>query len=228
MTLVEKQTVPSHRSHGIALPTVLVMLLLSSVLALSAWRSVWLNALLLRARADAVRTHWATDATLQAALDDVLQRDPMAQTVSAAAHASRHDMGAPQQQHVFFPKDANELNVLRQRLGTEGCREGICAPLKPLPSTTTFWKNKTSAAMPVTFEQTLPSIGNACYWVEVFLLNDANQTLAWVYRITAMVTGLKSTQPVVLQAIWLPHAALVNDTHAPMSGRWVSWAVLHD
>lgn len=225
---MEQQATQAHLPHGIALPTVLVMLLLGSLLALTAWRSVWLGELLVRARADAVRTQWAADATLHVALDDVLQRGPLTQTVTSAGDAPRHDMGASDQRHVFFPKDANELNVLRQRLGTEDCREGICAPLRPLPSKATYWHNKTSTALPIADENILFPVGHARYWVEVFLQNDANQTLSWVYRITAMATGLKSNQPVVLQAIWLPDAALVNDTNSPITGRWVSWAVLHD
>lgn len=224
----KKQPAQHLLARGFALPTVMVMLLLSSLLALTAWRSVWLNALLLRAREDAIRTQWAADATLHVALDDVLQRSPLSQTATAAGVASRHDKGASHQHHVFFPKDAHELNALRQRLGTDDCQEGICAPLQPLPSQATYWQNKASSAMPVASEHSLSPTGNARYWVEVFLQNDASHTLSRVYRITVMVRGLKSTQPVVLQAIWFPHAALVNDTDTPITGRWVSWAVLHD
>ena len=76
---------------GIALPTVMVMLLLSSGLVLTAWRSIWLHELLLQARADALRTQWLADATLLAALDDVLQRNAF---TDASASASAKT-GAP-------------------------------------------------------------------------------------------------------------------------------------
>lgn len=230
MMTSEKRTASLRPSRGIALPSVMVMLLLSSLLALTAWRSVWLNELLLRARADAVRTQWAADATLQTALDDVLQQTSFTDTDTATGRdvASRYDMGTSDQHHVFFPKDIRQLLVLRQRLGTDDCREGICAPLKPLPSQISYWQNNASSAMVISPEQNLSPRGNAFYWVEVFLQKDSHQTPAWVYRITAMVKGLKSTQPLVLQAIWLPDTEVDSAANTTTIGQWVSWARLHD
>ncbi|MEY4316742.1 MAG: hypothetical protein RI902_550 [Pseudomonadota bacterium] len=231
---------------GIALPTVMVMMLLSSGLVVTAWRSVWLHELLLQARADAMRTQLLADVTLLAALDDVLARNALTDASSSAsantkpiidAPASmRHAMGSPEQSHVFFPKTTDELLVLRQRLGASACREGICAPLQPLPSVATYWQSMGSTSISPSVIS--PSKGsaaennslqnkNARYWVEVFVPTDASDGKTFVYRITAMVSGWKSAQPTVLQAIWQPDTAAVSANNDAPSGRWVSWAVLH-
>ena len=231
-----------HTTLGIALPTVMVMLLLSSGLVLTAWRSIWLHELLLQARSDAMRTQWLADATLLTALDDVLQRNPLTNssantnTNTDAQTSMRHAMGSDEQSHVFFPKTADELLVLRQRLGASACREGICAPLQPLPSVATYWQSMGSSSMTssvinaskgTTAESNPLQNKNPRYWVEVFVPTDASDGKTFVYRITAMVSGWKSAQPTVLQAIWQPDIAAVSANNNAPSGRWVSWAVLH-
>lgn len=228
MMSIRKKMTQVQWVRGIALPSVMVILLLSSLLALTAWRSVWLNELLLRARADAVRSQWAADAALHAALDDVLQHARFSQTPVSTEVALRHVMGTSDQHHVFFPKDASQLMVLRQRLGADDCREGICAPSKPLPSQVSYWQNRANSAMVILPDQSLSPSGKACYWVEVFLRTESDQTPAWIYRITAMVKGLKAAQPVVLQAIWLPDAEANAKTSNATTGQWVSWTRLHD
>ena len=225
---------------GIALPTVMVMLLLSSGLVLTAWRSIWLHELLLQARADALRTQWLADATLLAALDDVFQRNALensnTNTNNDAQTSLRHTMGSLDQSHVFFPKTADELLVLRQRLGANACREGICAPLEPSRSVATEWQSMVSSSMtPSVLDPSKGSAAennplqhkNARYWVEVFLPTDVSDGKTFVYRMTAMVSGWKSAQPTVLQAIWQPDIAAVSANNNAPSGRWVSWAVLH-
>jgi Tfp pilus assembly protein PilX len=229
-------------SIGIALPTVMVMLFLSSSLVLTTWRSIWLHELLLQARADALRTQWLVDATLLTALDDVLQRNAFAEaSESASANieiptALRHTMGSTEQNHVFFPKTSDELLVLRQRLGANACREGICAPLQPLPSVATYWQSMVSFSMTPslistsngsTTENNPLQNKTARYWVEVFLPTDDSDGKTFVYRITAMASGWKSAQPTVLQALWQPDIATVSANNNVPSGRWISWAVLH-
>ena len=179
---------------------------------------------------------------LLAALDDVLERNALTDASANtnpntdAQKSMRHTMGSPEQSHVFFPKTTDELLVLRQRLGSNVCREGICAPLQPLPSVATYWQSMGSSSM--TSSVISPSKGSAAennplqnknprYWVEVFLPIDVSDGKTFVYRITAMVSGWKSAQPTVLQAIWQPDISAVSANSNTPSGRWVSWAVLH-
>lgn len=221
MTHASQKTGRQHPHQGIALPTVMVMLLLSSWWAVTAWRSVWLHELLLQARSDALQTQWVADATLLIALDDLLQNN------AAASVDQRHHMGSSEQQHVFFPKTIDELAVLRQRLGSDVCRQGICAPLQLLPSTATHWQSILASGMPVGIDNNLLQDKNPRYWVEIFLTTEANDANPFVFRITAMATGWKSAYPTVIQAVWQPDGKAANASNNASQGRWTSWAVLH-
>lgn len=256
--------------HGLALPSVLVMLFLCASLALTAWRSLWLSELLLQARADALHTQNWADATLLAALDDVLQRtsNTVSNTSSNSASniaAQRYRAGSDTDRHVFIPTTVAQLEMLRIRLGHDACREGLCAPLQPLSWLATDRQTRWASGMQVLFDNAA-SQGNSTlgpttrYWIEIFLQTDAQDSApaapVWVYRITAMASGLKSAAPTVLQAIWLQPtgqdvgAQMKADTSevgagtkavapsapppdavgeaAPPIGRWISWTVWHD
>ena len=238
MTECKKNRIYRRCAKGIALPTVLVMLLLSSLLALSGWRDIWLNEKRLQARADVLRTQWLADASLHAALDDVLQRGPLTGDPTNNDLSQRYDMGSAEQQHVFIPRDAEQLGVLRLRLGTRVCQDGICAPdkplappyepAKPLPSVIGFWQSWASSAMTVVAQNKPQPSGDARYWIEIFSITDVPEAPTLVYRITAMATGLKSAKPVVVQAIWGPVQNTQEQTNQTAQGRWLSGTVLHD
>lgn len=231
--MTDPNTQQNSPSSGIALPTVLVMLLLSSLLTLAAWRSIWLNERLWQGRADALRTVWIADASLHAALDDVLQRGPLASENDGNGQSQRHDMGSDEQQHVFFPKHVEQLAVLRQRLGNRACHEGICAPDQPLPpassdTVTVYWQSQATSGMPVKPQSSLQPTGDARYWIEIFSNTGASDTPTLVYRITAMAARMKSAKPVLVQAIWIPNEDASPHTNNAHKGQWVSWTQLHD
>lgn len=233
MTQPRHHTNRQFTSRGIALPTVMVMLLLSSGWVLTAWRSVWLHELLLQARSDAWQTQWVADATVMAALEDVLPRNARAEAATDANMSvtqstdQRHSMGSTEQRHVFFPKTVDELRILRQRLGSDVCREGICAPMQPLSSAATDWQGMFTSAMTIAAENNPLPYKNARYWVEIFLSNDASEAQPFVYRITAMANGWKLAKPTVIQAVWQPNDNTANTSNNTPQGRWTSWAVLH-
>lgn len=211
--------------QGLALPSVLVMLLLCGWLAVHAWRSLWLNELLLQARADALHTQNWADATLLAALDDVLQRNSNPTSHTAV---QRYQAGSDSDLHVFIPATAAQLELLRQRLGKNDCRAGLCAPEQPLTWLADDRQRRWSSGMPVVFDNLTSAQSNTThYWIEIFLQDDAPAAPAWVYRITAMASGLKSAAPTVLQAIWLQPATPALGVQTNM-GRWISWTVWHD
>lgn len=226
MTDLSTQRPPA---HGFALPSVLVMLLLGSLLTLSVWRNLVVNEQGLQARADMLQTQWQADATLLAALDDVLQR-------RLDAGRMRHTMGDSIDTHVFFPSTPEELRVLRQQLGQEACREGLCAPLQPLISKPKDWQGRIGSAMAMAtaHSKTDSNPGERShYWVEIFLTDTPEAS--WVYRITVMHIGRKSVQPILLQGIWLANTHGENTSESTdtstttnsSNGHWISWAVLH-
>ena len=107
MTMRQSTRRKTERVQGVTLPTVMVMLFLCSVLALAAWRDIWLSEQRLQARADIIRSQWLANTLLHGALDDVLQRNAVTSNTSNHAGSLRHDMGAAEQNHVFFRRMQN-------------------------------------------------------------------------------------------------------------------------
>jgi len=208
--------------HGFALPTLMVMLALASIATLLAMRNLWVNEQLLNAEADQLRTQHKTEAVLPVALTDILST----QTNNDGTTNLRHAAGNATQTHAFFPNTMAEYDVLRQRLGTNICSAGICAPhaLNASATKASYWKTQTGSAMQVSAAHTPYGDNTAWYWVEVFPQHTANTTSnpPFVYRITVMANGVMSGSTTLLQAIW----ARSMDTSP--TGQWHSWHVLQD
>lgn len=212
--------------QGLALPTVLAMLALTSMAALLAWRNLWVNDQLLNAEADLLRTQHKAQAVLPVALADIVGNP----NTSDANTALRHTAGDATQTHAFFPQTLSDYDLLRQRVTASGapCSAGICAPVTLNANTAqaSYWKAQTATAVAVGATDSPYGSNTAWYWVEVFphanTANIANPGTSFVYRITTLATGVMPGSSVVLQAVWTRQ----SDT-AP-TGQWHSWHVLHD
>jgi Tfp pilus assembly protein PilX len=207
--------------HGLALPTLLALLTLASLATLLAMRNLWVNEQLLNAEADQLRTQHKAQAALPIAIQDIVQT---ATTINEAGEVTpnlRHTAGSEGQTHAFFPNTFAEYDTLRQRLGAETCRSGICAP-NTLDSTSTqasYWKGQIHTAMPLSASETPYGADSTGYWVEVFPYAD---TQTFVYRITVSAYGMLPSSHTVLQTIW------TRNTPTSTTGKWQSWHVLHD
>lgn len=211
--------------QGFALPTLMVILALASIATLLAMRNLWVNAQLLNAEADQLRTQHKAEAVLPVALADILG----AATNKDGTINLRHTAGNAMQTHAFFPASMGEYELLRQRLTTETspCSAGICAPntLDAKLIKASYWKTQTVSAMPVSADDTPYGDNTARYWVEVFPQHSTANTASttpFVYRITALANGVMPGSTTVLQAIW------VRNTPTSSTGQWRSWLVLHD
>lgn len=212
---------PINSSCGFALPMVMAMLMLGSLLTLNAWRDAWLAELRLQARSDDVRSRFIAEVVIQLALKDLLNTGP-----ANSASAIRHQPGGPAQTHVFFPTTNTEIKELRLRLGSDECREGICAPLYPRLTPAAYWITHKSGCQTPILSSPDVWLSNSCYWIEIFLKENNTQADEWVYRITALSPSMRTSQPLVLQAIWLPDP---NTKLAGLTlGRWISWRRLND
>ena len=200
--------------RGFALPTLMVMLALASIATLLALRNLWVNDQLLNAQADQLRSEHKANAVLPVALADILGTATNADGTTNLRHAA----GNVTQTHAFFPNTTAEYDVLRQRLGTNICSAGICAPhaLNPSATKASDWKSQTGSAMQVSAAHTPYGDNTAWYWVEIFPQANAS---TFVYRITVLANGVTSSSA-VLQAIW------TRDTST--TGQWRSWHLLHD
>lgn len=206
---------------GLSLPTVLVMLALTSLAALLAWRHVWLADQWLNAEADLLRTQHKAQAALGVAHTDI------AGTTSneGATPNLRHTPGDTTLTHAFFPNTLSEYDLLHQRLSANGaaCSAGICAPDTLATSTTqaSYWKSQTPTAMPVAATDSPYGTNTAWYWVDVLPHVDTT-SFGFVYRITVLALGVMPGSSVVLQAIW------TRQNTTDFTGQWRSWHILHD
>ena len=211
--------------RGFALPTLMVMLALASIATLVAMRNIWVNEQLLNAEADRLRTQHKAEAVLPMALADILGTA----TNNDGTTNLRHALGNATQTHAFFPNTMAEFDVLRQRLGTNVCSVGICAPHALNASTTkaSYWKSQTASAMPISASHTPYGDDTAWYWVEVFPQHGTStantpSSIPFTYRITTMAHGVMPGSSTVLQAIW------TRSSDTSPTGQWHSWHVLHD
>jgi Tfp pilus assembly protein PilX len=207
--------------QGLALPTVMVMLMLASVGTLLAWRQLWVNEVLLKTEADQLLTQHKAEAVLPLAVQNMVGR------ASAA--------GDNTQTQVFFPNTLAEREVLRQRLGSDACRSGICALTPPkiekddLFSKASTWKSMTASAMPVSASDTPYGAGTAWYWVDIqpdavqlATIPSANSAPPFIYRITVLANGVLPNSSTVLQTLWT--RTNLSDTR----GKRHSWRILQD
>ncbi len=204
--------------HGFALPTLMVMLALASLAALLALRNLWVNEQLLNAEANQLRALHKAHAALPLAVADLVGTPTSASTPNL-----RHTAGNATQTHAFFPASMAEYDTLRQRLSTNTCNAGICAPNALNPNTTqvSYWKTQTATALAVSVVDTLDGNSTVWYWVEVFPQANSSQD-NFIYRITVLARGVMPSSTTVLQAVW------ARATPSSLTGQWQSWHVLHD
>ncbi len=211
--------------RGFALPTLMVMLALASMATLLAMRNLWVNDQLLNAHADQLRTQHKAETVLPVALADILGEA----TPPDGTPNLRHTAGNTTQNHAFFPNSMDEYDLLRQRLNTATtpCSAGICAPhtLDAQATKASYWKTQTASAMPMGATDTPDGDHTAWYWVEVFPHKSKANAIAeplFVYRITAMATGIVPGSTSVLQGLWM------RSSDTSLTGQWYSWHVLPD
>jgi Tfp pilus assembly protein PilX len=208
------------KHQGLALPTLMVMLSVTSLAALLAMRNLWINDQLLNAEADHVRSQHVAEAVLPIAVQDIAGLSATTHNLGEATTNLRHTIGTAEQTHAFFPTSMSEYDVLRQRLATSECSAGICAPLSPIRWTkASDWKAQTKTAMLVSATDSPYGANTAWYWVEVF---PQETTHTWVYRITVLATGVLPGSTTVLQALW------TRSTASSTTGQWHGWQLLHD
>ena len=212
------------RHHlGLALPTVMAVLALVGLAALTGWRNLRGTEWLLNAEADLLRTQHSAEAALPLALQDILGPATDAQ----GNINPRHTPGNDAQTHAFFPTSLSERDTLRQRLGAQACVSGICAPSGAPTRSASEWQAMTSVAWPLSGADTPYGDNTTWYWVEVLVdATPLNPSLPFVYRITVLARGVLPGTAVVLQALWSAPASPVAGSTS--GGTWHSWQLLAD
>ena len=183
--------------HGLALPMVVVLSCLCSVLLLAQWR----NLAMAQALGQSAGLRWklkqsALD-TLRLAVDDI----------RLGAGDARHQMGNSSDGHVFFPTTTQQWQVLQSRLTPNECQMGICRPLGSDNTTLAPWLTRLDQAQ----KAPSPSDQSASYWVEILPLPTANSGDAvFIYRITALAQNGEGGAQSGWQALWQPNPDAAN------------------
>jgi Tfp pilus assembly protein PilX len=210
------------RNHqGWALPTVMAVLGLGALGALSLARGVLPHANLLRSDGDEWRARGAAEALLREAEQDLMAS-------FAAIKDARHSTPAADAVPTvpFIPHTLAGLAQLRKALPTGLCKDGICAPETLEPATAAVWVQRLNSAArygqytggaAVKDSQVNPVLADRSgYWLEAYANADRAQTSP-LWRITALAQASPRSTPIVLQAWWQG----TSDT-SPV-GRWLSW-----
>ena len=196
------------RQRGMALPMVVVLSCLCSVLLLAQWR----NLAMAQALGQSAGLRWqlkhrALD-TLRLAVDDIrLSQDD-----------ARHHMGTASDSHAFFPTTTQQWQVLQSRLGLNECQTGICRPLGADNPILSPWLKRLDQAQNVPS----PSGQSASYWVEVIPVQTVNPgDSPFLYRITALAQNGEGGAQSGWQALWQPNS---DDASNPSSSlQAVGW-----
>jgi hypothetical protein len=179
--------------RGLALPIVVVLSCLCSVLLLAQWR----NLAMAQALGQSAGLRWqlkqsALDA-LRLAVDDIrLGNDD-----------ARHHMGTSSDSHAFFPTTLPQWQVLQSRLAPNECNSGICRPLGADNPSLTPWLKRLDQAQ----NAPSPSGQRARYWVEILLLPTTSAgDFPFLYRVTALAQNGEGGAQSGWQALWQPNS----------------------
>lgn len=177
------------QQHGLALPVVVVLSGLCSLLLLAEWRSLaWAQALGHSAALRWQLQQSALDA-LRVAVEDIRQ----------STTDSRHQMGTTSDQHAFFPRTTQEWQVLQSRLAVSDCQNGICRSLGPDKPFLSPWLARLGKG------QTVPAVAQqtVTYWVEILPTSTTDKSeQPFIYRITALAQSANNGPLSAWQAVW--------------------------
>lgn len=183
--------------RGLALPMVMVLSCLCSVLLLAQWR----NLAMAQALGQSAGLRWqlkhsALD-TLRLAVDDI----------RLGASDATQQLGNSSDSHAFFPTTIQQWQVLQSRLGLNECLSGICRPLGSDNTTLAPWLTRLDQAQ----NAPSPSGQSAKYWVEILPLPTVNLgDSAFIYRITALAQNGEGGAQSGWQALWQPNPDAAN------------------
>lgn len=176
------------RQQGVALITVMVLLLLTSIAVAGLARSGWMADKFVSAESDRQRAFSAAEALIRDAEMDIagIGVDPTACLLSPGQLVGCRAMADP-----FFPESIDDLDGLITKVaqGQGNCLRGICLPADPVAALAAAWPDDLTALTAGTGATSIPArygeftgasstttghplldpaANQAWYWVEVF------------------------------------------------------------
>jgi len=176
------------RHRGVALITVMVLLLLTSIAVAGLARSGWMADKFVSAESDRQRAFAAAEALIRDAEMDIagIGVDPTACQLSPGKLVGCRAIADP-----FFPESVDDLDALLAKVknGQDNCLRGICLPVDPAVALAANWPQNLqlltagagAASIPARYGEFTgasavttgnpllnPTANQAWYWVEVF------------------------------------------------------------
>lgn len=184
---------PFFQQQGLALPTVLALSMLSSVLLLACWRNIALSQGWSRSSVE----RWQLR---QAALSGICKA---ATAISSPVTPSNIPLG------LSYPVDSAQWAQLQTRLPVNGCVQGMCRPLLHLSNHRSDWLNRQTSSGSLSG----PGGVSLMYWVEILpTAPSANQPGGtFTYRITVLAQSSTRNTQSAWQAVWQPASRLANE-----------------
>lgn len=175
--------------RGLALPTLLALSMLSSVLLLACWRNISLYQGWSHSSVD----RWQLR---QAALSALCQ---IADSIRSTPAPNNTAASTP------WPTDAAQWAKLKSRLPVNGCVEGMCQPLLHLSNQRSDWSGRQSSGLNLTDSNGIKMV----YWVEILPTATPATTTAvsLTYRITVLAQAPVRSLQTAWQSVWQPAVA---------------------
>ncbi len=186
---MKKYLVQLRTQQGMALPTVMALFMVSSVMLLSGWRNITL--------AHGWSRHQVERWQLKQASLNALTAT--AETIAGKTVSSSDSDG---ETTLRLPSTHGEWSQLQNQLPVNGCKQGICRPLLDSGNGLTDWLNRNSEAKTFVTE----SGQKIWFWVEVFpaALTVNTNTHGFIYRITTIAMQDGRGSQAGWQAVWQP------------------------
>lgn len=175
--------------RGLALPTVLALSMLSSVLLLACWRNISLYQGWSHSSVD----RWQLR---QAALSALCQ---VADSIRSTPSPNNAAASTP------WPTDAAQWAKLKSRVPANGCVQGMCQPLLQLSNQRSDWSGRQSSGLKLPTSNGI----NLVYWVEILpTASPASNTVgSLTYRITVLAQAPARSSQTAWQSVWQPAVA---------------------
>ena len=220
-----------HSQQGVALLTVLAVLVICTLITAANSRSGLLHEMIVGHQSDQLRAQGAAEALVRDAETDILGRQPDGSPCHAGPQSTgvvgcRERGQGALPNAPYFPHSADEFDEVRALVQVGAavpCRDGICVPsslqtleqledaletMKPHGARHGQFTRATSGT---------PRAAAAWYWVEVFQYDlsaaapetqrhlQPDPARPFVYRITAVAQGLKPGTRAVVKSVFVPY-----------------------
>ncbi|MDI9336121.1 MAG: hypothetical protein QM520_03730 [Gammaproteobacteria bacterium] len=197
LTITGTKRSGAYLAQAFALPIILGILSIISLLYFSSWRELIIFQQYVKLAKERTETEFLAISTLNLAIEDILSNHPL----------ERHQ---DQGNNIYFPKIQSEWWKTLTRFGSTDCMASICRPIT-LPFTKevaqayltqmNYWSIDSKLALPIWVKR-------LAYWIEVLPIQDHASfahklDTPFLYRITTAIEDKNQIVRTLYQGTWV-------------------------